>query len=141
MKDKYRVVAIGGGVVGASVLYHLAKFGCKDVVLVERSILTAGSSWHAAGGIHALNADPTMASLQAYTIDLLSEIEKESGQNIGLHMTGGITLASTPERWQWLQSAYRIFQTIGINDCYLMTPSQIKEKCPIMDIKGVLGGL
>lgn len=141
MKDKYRVVVIGGGVVGASVLYHLAKFGWKDVVLVERSILTAGSSWHAAGGIHALNADPTMASLQAYTIDLLSEIEKESGQNIGLHMTGGITLASTPERWQWLQSAYRIFQTIGIEDCYLMTPSQIKEKCPIMDIKGVLGGL
>ncbi|MFL2798976.1 MAG: NAD(P)/FAD-dependent oxidoreductase, partial [Paracoccaceae bacterium] len=141
MKDKYRVVVIGGGVVGASVLYHLAKFGWKDVVLVERSILTAGSSWHAAGGIHALNADPTMASLQAYTIDLLSEIEKESGQNIGLHMTGGITLASTPERWQWLQSAYRIFQTIGIEDCNLMTPSQIKEKCPIMDIKGVLGGL
>ena len=61
MKDKYRVVVFGGGVVGASVLYHLAKFGWKDVVLVERSILTAGSSWHAAGGIHALNADPTMA--------------------------------------------------------------------------------
>ena len=105
MNDKYKVVVIGGGVVGASVLYHLAKFGWKDVVLLERSILTAGSSWHAAGGIHALNADPTMASLQAYTIDLLAEIEKESGQNIGLHMTGGITVASTPERWQWLKSA------------------------------------
>jgi dimethylglycine dehydrogenase len=141
MNDRYRVVVIGGGVVGTSVLYHLAKFGWTDVVLIERSILTAGSSWHAAGGIHALNADPTMASLQAYTIDLLSEIEKESGQDIGLHMTGGITVASTPERWQWLQSAYRIFQTIGIDDCYLMTPSQIKEKCPIMDIKGVIGGL
>ena len=75
MNDKYKVVVIGGGVVGASALYHLAKFGWKDVVLIERSILTAGSSWHAAGGIHALNADPTMASLQAYTIDLLAEIE------------------------------------------------------------------
>jgi len=141
MKSQYRVVVIGGGVVGASVLYHLAKFGWTDVALIERSVLTAGSSWHAAGGIHALNADPNMAALQAYTIDLLSEIEEESGQNIGLHMTGGITVASAPARWEWLQSAYRVFQTIGIEDCYLMTPDEIREKCPIMDVKGVIGGL
>ncbi|MEC9265233.1 MAG: FAD-dependent oxidoreductase [Pseudomonadota bacterium] len=141
MKSSYRVVVVGGGVVGASVLYHLAKLGWTDVALVERSILTAGSSWHAAGGIHALNADPNMAALQAYTIDLLSEIEKESGQDIGLHMTGGITVAADPNRWEWLQSAYRIFQTIGIEDCYLMTPQEVKEKCPIMDITGVIGGL
>ena len=137
----YRVVIIGGGVVGASVLYHLAKLGWTNVALVERSVLTAGSSWHAAGGVHALNADPNMAALQAYTIDLLSEIEKESGQDIGLHMTGGITVASVPERWEWLQSAYRIFQTIGIEDCHLMTPEEIREKCPIMDVTGVIGGL
>ena len=137
----YRVVIVGGGVVGASVLYHLAKHGWTDVALVERSVLTAGSSWHAAGGVHALNADPNMAALQAYTIDLLSEIEKESGQDIGLHMTGGITVASAPARWEWLQSAYRIFQTIGIEDCHLMTPEEIREKCPIMDVTGVIGGL
>ncbi len=141
MKSQYRVVVIGGGVVGASVLYHLAKFGWTDVALVERSVLTAGSSWHAAGGIHALNADPNMAALQAYTIDLLAEIEKESGQDIGLHMTGGITVASAPARWEWLQSAYRIFQTIGIEDCHLMTPEEIKACCPIMDVEGVIGGL
>jgi dimethylglycine dehydrogenase len=141
MKDSYRVVVIGGGVVGASVLYHLAKFGWTDVALVERSVLTAGSSWHAAGGIHALNADPTMAALQAYTIDLLSEIEKESGQNIGLHMTGGITIATNPTRYEWLQSAYRTFQSIGIDDCYMMTPDEVKAKCPIMDTKGVIAGL
>ena len=141
MKSHYRVVIVGGGVVGASVLYHLAKHGWTDVALVERSVLTAGSSWHAAGGVHALNADPNMAALQAYTIDLLSEIEKESGQDIGLHMTGGITLASAPARWEWLQSAYRIFQTIGIEDCHLMTPEEIREKCPIMDVTGVIGGL
>jgi dimethylglycine dehydrogenase len=88
MKSHYRVVVIGGGVVGASVLYHLAKFGWTDVCLIERNVLTAGSSWHAAGGFHALNADPNIASLQAYTIDLLSEIEKESAR-IGMHMTGG----------------------------------------------------
>ncbi|MEL6234363.1 MAG: FAD-dependent oxidoreductase [Pseudomonadota bacterium] len=141
MKDSYRVVVIGGGVVGASVLYHLAKFGWTDVAIVERSVLTAGSSWHAAGGVHALNADPNMAALQAYTIDLLREIERESGQSIGLHMTGGISVASAPARWEWLQSAYRIFQTIGIEDTRLMTPAEIKKACPIMDIDGVIGGL
>ena len=141
MKSHYRVVVIGGGVVGASVLYHLAKFGWSDVALIERNVLTAGSSWHAAGGIHALNADPNMAALQAYTIDLLAEIERESGQSIGLHMTGGITIASAPARWEWLQSSYRIFQTIGIEDCHLMTPKEVQERCPIMNVDGVVGGL
>ncbi len=141
MNSHYRVVVIGGGVVGTSVLYHLAKMGWKDVCLLERSVLTAGSSWHAAGGIHALNADPNMAALQAYTIDLLSEIEEESGQNIGLHMTGGLTMAGTPERWEWLQSAYRIFQSIGIEDCELVTPEEAQKRCPIMSTEGLLGGM
>ena len=141
MKSHYRVVVIGGGVVGASVLYHLAKFGWTDVALVERSVLTAGSSWHAAGGIHALNADPNIAALQAYTIDLLSEIEKESGVNIGLHMTGGLTMAGTPDRWEWLQSAYRVFQSIGIEDCRLVTPEEAGKLNPIMSTEGLLGGM
>ena len=141
MKSHYRVVVIGGGVVGTSVLYHLAKMGWSEVCLIERSILTAGSSWHAAGGFHALNADPNIASLQAYTIDLLAEIERESGQNIGLHMTGGMTLAGTPDRWEWLQSAYRTFQAIGIDDVRLVTPEEAAELCPIMSPHGILGGL
>ncbi|MFY0692572.1 MAG: FAD-dependent oxidoreductase [Paracoccaceae bacterium] len=141
MKSHYRVVVVGGGVVGASVLYHLAKFGWSDVCLIERSVLTAGSSWHAAGGIHALNADPNIAALQAYTIDLLSKIEEESGQNIGLHMTGGLTMAGTPDRWEWLQSAYRTFQSIGIEDCRLVTPEEARELNPIMSIDGLLGGM
>jgi dimethylglycine dehydrogenase len=141
MKSEYRVVVIGGGVVGASVLYHLAKFGWSDVCLIERSILTAGSSWHAAGGFHALNADPNIASLQAYTIDLLSEIEKESGQSVGMHMTGGMTLAGTPDRWEWLQSAYRIFQSIGIEDVRLITPEEAGELCPVMSTHGIIGGM
>ncbi len=141
MKSHYRAVVIGGGVVGASVLYHLAKFGWKDVCLIERNILTAGSSWHAAGGFHALNADPNIAALQAYTIDLLSEIEKESGQSVGMHMTGGLTLAGTPDRWEWLQSAYRTFQAIGIDDVRLVSPKEAKELCPIMSDHGILGGM
>ena len=141
MKSHYRAVVIGGGVVGASVLYHLAKFGWSDVCLIERKILTAGSSWHAAGGFHALNADPNIAALQAYTIDLLEEIEKESGQSVGMHMTGGLTLAGTPERWEWLQSAYRVFQTIGIDDCRLVTPEEAVALNPVMSGDGILGGL
>ena len=133
MKKEYRVVIIGGGVVGASVLYHLAKLGWTDSVILERSVLTAGSSWHAAGGVHALNADPNMSSLQGYTLDLLPKIQEESGQDIGLHLTGGITIASTKERWEWLQGAYRTYQTIGIEDVHLMNPKEIKEKNPIIN--------
>ena len=141
VRSQYRVVVIGGGVVGASVLYHLAKYGWTDVAIVERDVLTAGSSWHAAGGFHALNADPNIAALQAYTIDQLSEIEKESGQNIGMHMAGGISFASAPERWEWLQATYRVYQTMGIEDIRLMGPDEIKEWCPIVRIDDVLGGL
>ena len=141
MKSHYRVVVIGGGVVGASVIYHLAKFGWSDICMLERSVLTAGSSWHAAGGIHALNADPNISALQAYTIDLLQEIEAESGQDIGLHMTGGLTMAGTPDRWEWLQSQYRVYQSIGISDCRLVTPQEARELNPIMSTKGLLGGM
>ncbi len=141
MNTHYRVVVIGGGVVGASVIYHLAKLGWSDVVMLERSVLTAGSSWHAAGGIHALNADPNIAGLQAYTIDLLKEIEAESGQDIGLHMTGGLTMAGTPDRWEWLQSAYRVFQSIGIDDCHLVSLEEAAKLNPIMSTDGLLGGM
>ena len=141
MKSHYRVVVIGGGVVGTSVLYHLARAGWSDVALIERSVLTAGSSWHAAGGFHALNADPNIASLQSYTIDLLSQIEKESGHSVGMHMTGGLTLAGTPDRWEWLQSAYRVFQSLGIDDARLVSAEEAASLCPVMSPDGILGGL
>ena len=141
MKSHYRVVVIGGGVVGASIIYHLAKMGWSDICLIERSVLTAGSSWHAAGGVHALNADPNISALQAYTIDLLGKIEEESGQSVGMHMTGGLTLAGTPDRWEWLQSAYRVYQSIGIEDVRLVTPAEAGEMCPVLSTDGILGGL
>ncbi|MFZ9478842.1 MAG: FAD-dependent oxidoreductase, partial [Steroidobacteraceae bacterium] len=95
MKNQYRVVIIGGGIVGTSVLYHLARHGWTDVALIERSELTAGSTWHAAAGFHALNDDPNIAALQGYTIGLYADIERESGQSVGMHMTGGISLAAS----------------------------------------------
>ncbi len=140
MKSHYRVVVIGGGVVGVSVLYHLAKLGWTDIALIERSELTAGSTWHAAAGFHALNSDPNISALQNYTINLYRQIEKESGQSVGLHMTGGIELACTPARWEWLKSEWALFRTLGM-EAQLITPAEIAALCPIIDLKGVEGGL
>src|SRR6266849_4900962 len=103
MKQHVQAAVIGGGVVGASVLYHLTKAGWRDVVLIERNELTSGSTWHAAGGMHTINGDPNVAKLQAYTIRLYQEIEKLSGQNCGIHITGGLMLACTPERYDFLK--------------------------------------
>jgi dimethylglycine dehydrogenase len=105
MKSHAQAVVIGGGVVGASVLYHLTKAGWKDVLLIERAELTSGSTWHAAGGMHTVNGDPNVAKLQQYTIELYKEIERISGQSCGVHITGGIMLAGTRERLDWLKMA------------------------------------
>src|SRR5438093_13345538 len=98
MKTHTQVAVIGGGVVGASVLYHLAKAGWTDIVLIERDELTSGSTWHAAGGMHTLNGDPNVAKLQEYTINLYKEIEAASGQSCSIHITGGVDLATTRAR-------------------------------------------
>ncbi|MDP6077278.1 MAG: FAD-dependent oxidoreductase, partial [Acidimicrobiales bacterium] len=86
MKQQAQVVVIGGGVVGCSVLYHLTETGWTDVVLVERKELTAGSTWHAAGGMHTINGDPNVAALQRYTIQLYKDLEERSGQPCGTHL-------------------------------------------------------
>ena len=100
MKSHVRVAVIGGGVVGCSVLYHLTKLGWTDVVLIERSELTSGSTWHAAGGFHTLNADTNMAALQGYTIQLYRELEQISGQSCGFSSCGR-RLPWRPRRSAW----------------------------------------
>ena len=110
-------------------------------MLIERSELTAGSTWHAAAGFHALNADPNVAALQAYTINLYSELEQETGQSCGLHMPGGVSIASTPQRWEWLQAQWAVYQTLGIDTVHLITPEEVKERAPIMDVSGVYGAM
>ena len=140
MNSHYRVVVIGGGIVGASVLYHLTLRGWTDVALIERAELTAGSTWHAAAGFHVLNDDPNIAALQSYTIKLYAQVEAESGQNVGMHMPGGYSLATTPERWEWLQAEAAIYETLGIG-ARLATRDEIVADCPIVDPEGVLGGL
>ena len=140
MKEHARVVVIGGGIVGAAMLYHLTKLGWSDVVLVERKQLTAGSTWHAAGGFHSMNSDPNVARLQAYAISVYKEVEEISGQDVGMHLTGGISIAATTERWEVLRYEKERHKVLGI-DSHLIGPEEIKKLCPIIDTKDVIGGL
>jgi dimethylglycine dehydrogenase len=140
VKTQAQAVVIGGGIVGCSVLYHLTKHGWTDVLLIERSELTSGSSWHAAGGFFTLNSDPNMAKLQGYTIQLYKELEKISGQSCGLHHTGGVIIATDTDRMDYLTTERARFRHIGL-DAHLLGPDEIKEMAPITNIDGVIGGL
>ncbi len=140
MKSTARVVVIGGGVVGCSVLYHLTKAGWKDVVLVERDILTSGSTWHAAGGFHTLNGDPNVAKLQGYTIGLYDELEKISGQACGLHRSGGLFLADTKERMDWLKMAHARSRYLGL-ETELLTLSEAKKLNPLFEEQYFYGAM
>ncbi|AUH64746.1 GcvT family protein [Paracoccus zhejiangensis] len=141
MSDRnVRVVVIGGGVVGCSVLFHLAKAGWTDSLLIERSELTSGSSWHAAGGFHTLNGDPNVAKLQAYTVGLYDELEKLSGQACGLHLTGGVMMADSEERMDWLRMTHARGRVLGM-ETELITPSEAKAMFPLMDETQFVGAL
>jgi dimethylglycine dehydrogenase len=140
MRQTARVVVIGGGVVGASVLYHLAKAGWSDILLVERDQLTSGSTWHAAGGMHTLNSDPNVAKLQAYTIELYKEIEELSGQSCGVHLTGGVMLAGTKERLDLLKAMHAKGRYLGMKT-EVISAREAAELMPLLDPKHFTGAL
>ncbi|GMG83939.1 FAD-dependent oxidoreductase [Paralimibaculum aggregatum] len=127
-----RVVVIGGGVVGCSILFHLAKFGWKDAVLLERDELTSGSSWHAAGQIHTISSDPNISRLQSYTIDLYREIEETSGHSVGLHITGGFYLASTKDWYDYLKRERSKARYMGLHQEFI-SPREVAERHPLID--------
>jgi dimethylglycine dehydrogenase len=140
MKTTAQVCVIGGGVVGASVLYHLTKYGWSDVLLVERSELTSGSTWHAAGGFHTLNGDTNMAALQGYTIGLYKELEAITGMSCGLHHVGGLTLADTPERFDMLKAERAKHRYMGL-ETEILGPAEIRERAELVNTDGILGAL
>jgi dimethylglycine dehydrogenase len=140
MKTSTQVVVIGGGVVGASVLYHLTKAGWTDVVLLERRELTAGSTWHAAGGMHTLNGDPNVARLQQYTIKLYEEIERVSGQDCSIHLPGGLMLADTEVRMDFLRMAVARGRYLGMQ-LELISVKEAYDLFPLMDPKYFVGAL
>jgi dimethylglycine dehydrogenase len=140
MQSQAQVVVIGGGVVGCSVLFHLAKFGCREALLLERDELTCGSTWHAAGGIHTINGDPNVAKLQKYTIELYREIESLSEQPIGMHLTGGLLLAATQARFDWLKGVQAKGRYLGI-DMRIVSPERAHELLPLLDPGCFVGAL
>jgi dimethylglycine dehydrogenase len=140
MKTTTRALIIGGGVVGASVLYHLTKLGWSDVMLVERSELTSGSTWHAAGGFHTLNGDTNMAALQGYTIRLYKELEEITGMSCGLHHVGGVTLADNQDRFDMLLAERAKHRFMGL-DTEIVGPDEIAKIAPVTNLDGIIGGL
>ena len=141
MKTQAQVVVIGGGVVGCSVLYHLTKYGWKDVMLIERSTLTSGSTWHAAGGFHTLNGDTNMAALQGYTIGLYKELEEITGMSCGLHHVGGITLADNQERFDMLKAERAKHRYMGLHT-EVLGPEEIEKFTDgLVNTKGIIGAL
>ncbi len=135
-----KVVVIGGGVVGCSILFHLAKFGWKDVVLLERDELTSGSSWHAAGQIHTISSDPNISRFQGYTIDLYKEIEETSGHSVGLHMTGGFYLASNKTWYDYLKCERSKARYMGLHQEFI-SPEEVARRHPLIDPKHYLAAL
>jgi dimethylglycine dehydrogenase len=136
MKSSARVVVIGGGIVGCSVLYHLAKLGWDDVVLIERMELTSGSSWHAAGGLFTITRPNTAAEIHRYSFQIYSDLEKESDQSCGFHYTGGMNICRTQDEIDsnaMMQSACR---RLGI-ESHFIGLDEAREKVPFLDTKNI----
>ncbi len=140
MKDQARVVVIGGGVVGCSILFHLAKMGWKDVILLERNELTSGSSWHAAGQIHTISSDPNISRLQDYTINLYKEIEETSGHSVGMHSTGGYYLASNQSWHDYLKRERSKARSMGLEQEFVSL-DEVVEKHPLINPENYVAAL
>jgi len=135
-----KVVVIGGGVAGCSVAYHLAKYGWKDTVLLERDQLTSGTTWHAAGLVGQLGASSTITKLRKYSLNLYKELEKKTGLSTGLKQNGAITVASTPERLQELLRQATAAQLFDVS-VEPVSKERIKELYPVIYDKDILGGV
>ena len=114
MKNQARVVIIGGGVVGVSSLYHLARKGWTDVVLVERHELTSGSTWHAAGLLPLFNMSYSVGQVHKYSVQFYQDLQKETGMDIGLRQVGNIRLAMTQDRMDEYRQYAAVAATIGV---------------------------
>ena len=135
-----KVVVIGGGVVGCSVAYHLAKFGWKDTVLFERDQLTSGTTWHAAGLVSQLGPSAAITKIRKYTLDLYKELEKKVDHSAGLRLNGALSIAQNKERWQELQRQATTAQLYNV-DVQILDKIQIKKDYEIINTEEVIGGI
>jgi dimethylglycine dehydrogenase len=140
MKTHARVVVIGGGVVGVGTLYHLAKKGWSDVVLIERKELTSGSTWHAAGLLPLFNLSYSVGQIHKYSVKLYDSLEAETGQHVGFKKVSNIRLARTKDRWDEFMYYAGVAETIGVK-VNTLTPAQVKEIWPLCETDGLLGAI
>jgi dimethylglycine dehydrogenase len=135
VKTHVRVLVIGGGVVGVSTLYHLTKKGWSDVALIERTELTAGSTWHAAGLLPLFNMSYTVGQLHKYSVDLYKRLPAETGQDVSFHATGNLRLATCRERMDEYQKYCGTANTIGV-PFEVISARRVKELWPLLELGG-----
>ncbi len=140
MKTHAKVVVIGGGAIGVSIAFHLAKYGWKDVVLLEKHELTSGSTWMAAGNCSFFHGNYYATQVNMKSIEIYQNLEKETGQSVGWHTTGSIRTADNPGRMQELGYVYTMNRCLGL-DVDWVTPEQMAKLHPLMNVEGFLGGL
>ena len=140
MKSHARVVVIGGGVVGVGTLYHLAKKGWSDVVLLERKELTSGSTWHAAGLLPLFNMSYSVGQVHKYSVRFYQELQEETGMNVGFKKVSNIRLAMNRDRMDEYHQYAGVAQTLGVQVNFL-TPQQVKEIWPLCNIEGLVGAI
>ena len=140
MKTHARVVVIGGGAIGTSILYHLAKYGWQDVVLLEKHELTSGSTWLAAGNCSYYHPSYYCTRVNMKSIELYQKLEEETGQTTGWHTTGSIRTADNPDRMDELGYYYSMNRCLGL-DVQKVSPQEIAELHPLMNVEGLMGGL
>ncbi|VAW00044.1 Sarcosine dehydrogenase, partial [hydrothermal vent metagenome] len=138
--SKARVVIIGGGVIGCSVAYHLARLGWKDVVLLERKQLTSGTTWHAAGLIGQLRTSANMTKLAHYSAELYRGLEAETGVATGLRQVGSVSVALTGERHEELFRQAAMARAFGV-PVEEISPAEVKEKYPHINLENVKAGV
>ncbi len=140
LPNSCKVVVIGGGVVGCSTAYHLAKYGWKDTILLERDQLTSGTTWHAAGLVSQLGPSAAITKIRKYSLDLYKKLEKDLDFSSGLKLNGALSIATTPGRWEELKRQATTAQLFNVH-VEILDIKEIKKKYPIMNTDGVLGGI
>lgn len=138
--ERASAVVIGGGVIGASIAYHLAKLGWSDVVLLERKQFACGTTWHAAGLVGTMRASETHAKLCEYSMQLIKDIEGETGQSTGFRQVGSVSIAHSEARFEELKRVAAMNNAFGVTHVDIITVAQIKELCPILATDDLLGG-
>ncbi|HCV99856.1 MAG TPA: FAD-dependent oxidoreductase, partial [Acidimicrobiaceae bacterium] len=138
--ERAQVVIIGGGIVGASIAYHLTELGWTDVVLLERNTLTSGTTWHAAGLVGCLRATQNMTRLAAYSAELYESLERDMGHATGFKKVGSLSVADNPERMEELVRGAGMANTFDV-EVEVISADDLCARYPLLNPDGIVGGV